>query len=377
MKNILYRKGRAWIEISRKNLYHNIKILQSLLPSGCQLMPAIKANAYGHGAVIVAKELNACGIESFCVATILEGKELRENGIKGQILILGYSSPEEFPLLEEYCLTQTVVDYSYAELLNSYGKKLKVQLKIDTGMHRLGVRYENIDEIFRIFNCQNLIIEGIYTHLCASDDTTSAGERYTHLQGKAFFEVIDQLEKHGYVCPKIHIQSSYGILNYPNLTGDFVRIGIALYGVLSKRSDMQRIFIDLHPVLTVKARIVLVKDLLKGESVGYGLQYTAEENKKIAILSIGYADGIPRSLSFGQSSVIVNGTLAPVLGSICMDQMQVDITGIPNVKQGDIAVIIGRSGGNEVSVYDMAEKEGTITNEILSRLGGRLERVMV
>lgn len=377
MENILYKNGRAWIEISQKNLYHNIKVLQNLLPSGCQLMLAIKANAYGHGAVIIAKELNGCGIKSFCVATVSEGKELRENGIKGEILVLGYTEPNEIPLLQKYCITQTVLDYSYAKLLDSFGIKIKVHLKIDTGMHRLGVWCENIDEILCIYDCRNLLIEGMYTHLCAADDTTPNGKKYTSLQGKRFFEVLEQIKKHGYSCPKIHIQSSYGVLNYPNLIGDYVRIGIALYGVLSKRSDMQQAFIDLNPILTLKARIVLVKKILKGEPVGYGLQYTAEEDKEIAVLSIGYADGVPRSLSFGHSSVIINGELAPTLGSICMDQMQVDITGIANVKQGDIAVIIGRSGENEVSVYDMAEKDGTITNEILSRLGGRLERVLI
>lgn len=372
-----YKKGRAWIEISQKNLCHNIKTLQSLLPSGCQLMPVVKANAYGHGAVLIAKELNAHGIKSFCVATATEGIELRQSGIKGEILILGYTHPRQFQVLEKYNLTQTVIDYTYARLLNTYGIKVKVHLKIDTGMHRLGVRCENIDEIIKIFHFQNLVIEGIYTHLSVSDDTSIKGRQYTSFQKKAFFNVIAQLKKSGYSCPKIHIQSSYGVLNYPELVCDYVRIGIALYGVLSSRSSLPVTCVDLLPILSVKARVVLIKNILKAESAGYGLKYVADKDKKIAVLSIGYADGIPRSLSFGGGSVLVDTKIAPIIGSICMDQMLVDITDIPNVRQGDIVTVIGKSGGNEISVYDLAEREETITNEILSRLGNRLERILI
>lgn len=373
----LYKEGRAWIEINRENLHHNIRILQSLLPSECHLMPAVKANAYGHGAVLIAKELNACGVKSCCVATVAEGAELRKNGVEGEILVLGYTHPEQFSILEKYNLIQTVVDYSYAKLLDIYGAKVKVHLKIDTGMHRLGMDCENMAEIIRVFGCNNLVVEGIYTHLCASDDTAPRGREYTYLQGKKFYRVLAQLERNGYPCPKIHLQSSYGILHYPELAGDYARPGIALYGVLSSRRDLPQAGVPLSPILSVKARVVLVKSLSRGESAGYGLQYVADKDKKIAVLSIGYADGIPRSLSFGGGNVLVGSGIAPIIGSVCMDQMLVDITDIPDVSQGDVAVVIGRSGDREISVYDLAEQEGTITNEILSRLGNRLERVLI
>lgn len=372
-----YQEGRAWIEISRENLHYNIRMLQGLLPPDCQLMPAVKANAYGHGAVLIAKELNACGIKSCCVATAMEGAELRKNGVAGEILVLGYTHPDQFYMLGKYRLIQTVVDYSYAKLLDAYGTKLKVHIKIDTGMHRLGMYCGNMAEIIQVFRCRNLVVEGIYTHLCASDDTTPKGREYTYLQGKKFHRVIAQLENSGYACPKIHLQSSYGILHYPELAGDYARPGIALYGMLSRRGDLAQAGISLRPVLSVKARVALVKKLSKGESAGYGLQYVADKDKKIAVLSIGYADGVPRSLSFGGGSVLAGSGTAPIIGSICMDQMLVDITDIPDVGQGDVATVIGRSGDREISVYDLAEQEGTITNEIVSRLGNRLGRVLV
>lgn len=371
------KKSRAWIELDRNNLRKNIYALESLLPQGCELMPAVKANAYGHGAVIISKELNRMGIKSFCVATVSEGIELRRGGIKGEILILGYTHPKQFPMLQKYHLTQSVIDFSYAQLLNSFGRKIKVHLKIDTGMHRLGIRAENKEEILQIYDLKNLSIEGIYTHLCNADDFSLKGKEFTHLQGKFFFEVIQQLEKCRNIHPKIHIQSSYGLLNYPELSGNYARVGIALYGVLSQREDLDYISVNLYPVLSVKARVTTVKEVFAGETVGYGCHYKVEQNGKIAVLAIGYADGIPRNYAENAGCVLINGVMASIVGRMCMDQMIIDVTNISNVRQGDIAVIIGKSGENEMTVYDIAERSGTITNEILSRLGERLDRVMI
>lgn len=375
MKKRDFPTGRAWIELSRENLRQNVKILNGQLPEGGQLMAAVKANAYGHGAVLVARELNACGVEAFCVATACEGKRLRRRGIKGEILVLGYTHPDEFWLLRQYHLSQTVFDASYAALLDDYGKKIKVHIKIDTGMHRLGERSEKTEEIRRIFSLENLVIEGIYTHLCVSNATTSSAREFTLSQARAFYEVVSQLKKEGF-CPKIHLQASYGLLNYPELSGDYVRAGIALYGVLSSRADAEQIAAVLVPVLSLKARVAVVKELFQGEGAGYGLEYVADRDRKIAVLAIGYADGLPRSLSNGRGAVAINGKRASVIGRICMDMTLIDVTDIPDVKQGDIAVIIGRSGDCEMSVYDLAEKEDTITNEILSRLGNRLVRII-
>ena len=376
-KQLYYPKGRAWIELDKENLYHNIAVLEKLLPSGCKFMPAVKANAYGHGADLIAKTLNKIGIDNFCVASISEGIELRKNGVCGEILILGYTHPDNFPLLKKYNLIQTVVNYHYAELLREYGKPLRVHIKIDTGMHRLGERPEQIEVIARIFQMKNLKIEAAFTHLCVSDSTTPKDKSYTEAQGKTFYQVISALREMGYSCPNVHLLASYGLINYPELSGDYARIGIALYGVLSNRTDIQQCKLPLLPVLSMKVRIAAIKDLFSGEGVGYGLTYTAAENRKIAILPIGYADGIPRALSCGKGSVLINGYAAPIIGYICMDQTIIDITDIPKVNEGDIAIIIGKCGNAEITVYDIAEQAGTITNEILSCLGSRLDRLII
>lgn len=370
-----FPKGRAWIELNREYLRRNVTVLSGKMPDGCQLMAAVKANAYGHGAVLVARELNACGVRAFCVATVCEGRRLRKKGIQGEILILGYTHPDDFWLLRRYDLIQTVFDASYAELLDGYGKEIKVHVKIDSGMHRLGERSEKIEEIRRIFCLENLLIEGIYTHLCVANTTFPGDREFTLSQARAFYALISQLKQEGF-CPKIHLQASYGLLNYPELSGDYVRAGIALYGVLSSRTDAEQISTGLSPVLSLKARVAMVKELYRGEGAGYGLEYVADRDQKIAVLTIGYADGFPRSLSNGRGYVAINGKKAPVTGCVCMDMTLVDVTDIPDVKQGDTAVIIGRSETCEISVYDLAEREDTITNEILSRLGNRLIRII-
>lgn len=376
-KEQTYVKGRAWIEIDRECLMQNVKELRKQMPPNCKLMPVLKANAYGHGAVLMARELNAMKIYSFCVATVLEGVELRRHHIKGEILILGYTHPQQFSLLRRYKLTQTVIDLAYAHKLNSYGKKIKVHLKIDTGMHRLGERSVNINSLCSMFQCKNLVINGVYTHLCACSTTTFQDIAFTQAQEKAFLDALAALKKRGFTCPTMHLQASYGLLNYPAIRGDYARIGIALYGTLSKRVDAENNAIKLHPILSVKARVVLVKDLFAGETAGYDLTYKAQRNMKIAILSIGYADGIPRSLSCGNGNVLINGDEAPIIGRICMDQMMVDVSNITSPQSGDVTVIVGKSGAAEITVYDIAERTETITNEVLSRLGNRLYRILV
>ena len=426
-------KERAWIELSRENLARNVEVLQSLLmperralsgqykserleriqyatecseqanrqfwqiwqaiskrmPAGrtqlqprnmrqtfSQLMPAVKADAYGHSAVLVARELQDMGIGAFCVACAEEGAELRRNGITGDILILGYTHPEAFYLLKKYRLIQTVVDYRYGKLLNGYGKKIRVHVGIDTGMHRLGERSEKIKEIGRIFRLENLQVEGIFTHLSADETKDPAERAFTKRQGEAFYGVLEKLEKQGVSGLRTHLLASCGLLNYPELGGDYVRVGIALYGLLSDEEAGESCPMKLYPVLSLKARIAAVKDLYRGESAGYGLDYIAGEDKKIAVLAIGYADGLPRCLSEGRGRVLIHGQSAPVIGRICMDQTIVDVTGIPGVRAGESAVVIGRSGGEEITAYEIAKEAGTITNEVLSRLGRRLVRVI-
>ncbi|MBC5636227.1 serine racemase VanT catalytic subunit [Ornithinibacillus sp. BX22] len=364
--------SRAWIEIDLGALRHNVKELNQTLPSQCDLMAVVKANAYGHGDVIIARELMRTGIKAFAVATISEGIRLRQNGIKGDILILGYTNPKDFSYLVKYKLIQTVVDYAYAKLLNDYPKMITVHIKIDTGMHRLGIPVENRIEIEKIFHCANIKVAGVFTHLSTSDRLLDEDIQYSKQQIQQFYQLIDSLKENGYQPGKLHIQSSYGILNYPDLTCDYARAGIALYGVLSTPGRTGTP-IHLKPVLSLMARIAVIREIDSGEVIGYGRQYQTKSKMTIATVTIGYADGIPRHLSENDAYVLLHSKKAPIIGRICMDQLIIDVSHINEVKQNDIVTIIGTDGDKQIRCEEIADKCGTITNEILSRLGERLE----
>ncbi|MCM1063356.1 MAG: serine racemase VanT catalytic subunit [Eubacterium sp.] len=384
-------RSRAWIELDQTALARNVEYLRSFLPEGCRLMPAVKANAYGHGAVWTARSLNRLGVDAFCVACLSEAIALRRANIKGEILILGYTAPEDFALLARYRLTQTIVDYAYAQKLEDAGIRLHVHIGIDTGMHRLGIWCEDMKHILGIFEMKNLTIDGMFTHLCACDSSLPENRAFTESQIQAFYRVAEMVEESGLPCPKLHLQSSYGLFNYPGLDADYVRVGIALYGVPSSMAngdpgnmtpdspaDLDEnigCFIGLSPVLSLKVRVASVRTLHAGDHAGYGLAFTAKKDMRIAVLSIGYADGLPRELSCGKGYVLLRGLKAPIIGMICMDQTLVDISAIPHVSAGDIAVLIGTSKGREITAAQLAARCGTITNELLSRLGERLERV--
>jgi alanine racemase len=371
-----YSRGRAWIELDSKALAHNVEFLRSRLPESCKLMPAVKAEAYGHGAILISKELNRLGIDAFCVACVQEGVTLRKAKINGEILVLGYTHPQQLPLLSRYHLAQTVVDHDYAQKLGRYGRRLHVHIGVDTGMHRLGERSENVDNLCSIFEMKNLIVDGLFSHLSADDRLMPKDKAFTEAQVAAFHQTIRALKQHGITCPKTHLLASYGVINYPELAGDYARVGIALYGVLSTHEDTAVWNGSLQPVLSLKARVATVKSLYADESAGYGIGFTAEHDMKIASIAIGYADGLPRALSNGVGSVLINGCKAPIIGRICMDQTIVDISNIQDVKAGDIAVMIGCSNCERISAGDLAEQTGSITNEVLSRLGSRLERII-
>ncbi|MBU3145513.1 serine racemase VanT catalytic subunit [Clostridium sp. CF012] len=368
---------RAWIEINSTNLRHNVKALSEVLSDGCELMAVVKANAYGHGDVEVATNLNQLGVKSFAVATIDEAIHLRTHGIKGNILILGYTSPKRAREMLCYNLMQTITDYDHAKQLNAFGKLIQVHIKIDTGMHRLGERCNNTIEIDKILRCENLKVCGIFTHLCAADSTKADDTEFTINQFHSFYALLHRLEKLGHTLPKIHIQSSYGVLNYPELQCDYVRIGDALYGALSSPDNKTRLQIDLQPVLALKARIVLVRTICVGESVSYGRQFIAQRETRVAILPIGFADGLPRSLSCGVGYVLIHGCFAPTIGRICMDHLMVDVTDIPGARKNDIVTLIGCDGSEKITAQHLAKNAGTIASELLSRLGNRLERVIL
>lgn len=368
-------KDRAWIEIDLDRVDHNVKEIKRIIPRTCTFVAVVKANAYGHGDVEIARELNRIGIFTFAVATISEGIRLRKHGVKGDILILGYTHPSEISPLNRYRLIQTVIDSSYAAMLDRLGKRIRVHIKIDTGMHRLGESYDNIANIKSIYQCKNLAIEGIYTHLATSDRLHVADIDFTYQQIERFQQTITKLKRLGYKTGKIHMQGSYGVLNYPELECDYARIGIALYGVYSSAQDDTKVSVDLRSVLSIRARITTVQQITAGETVGYGRHYIAKHATKIATVAIGYADGLPRSLSCGKGDVLVHGHRAPIIGKVCMDQMTIDVTYIADVKQGDIVTIIGQDGADVIRAEDVAVNAETITNELLSRLGNRLQRV--
>lgn len=365
-------KDRAYLEIDLKNLEHNVRVLKNAMPPHCELMAVAKAECYGHGMYGTTVYLNQIGVSAFAVATIDEGIRLRKYGISGEILIMGYTSPMRAKELCKYKLTQTLIDYEYSLRLDEQGYKVTAHIKVDTGMHRLGFDADDTKEIVTAFSLKNIEITGIFTHLCSADSRAEEDVDFTRKQIGKFYNSLDNLRKSGIRIPKVHTQSSYGLLNYPEIKSDYVRAGIALYGVLSSPNDETKLKLDLRPVLSLKARVVLLRKICKGETVGYSRAFTASRDSLIAILPIGYADGFPRNLSCGKSIVLICGQKAPIIGKICMDQLAVDVTDISNIKIGSIATLIGKDENDEIAAPTVAENSESITNELLSRMGRRL-----
>lgn len=373
MKN---KKDRAWIEINLSRLKHNVEIINNAMPAKTKIMAVVKANATGHGSILVAKELEHLGITDFAVASLEEAIELRENGIKGNILIFGFTSFENLEDVIKYDLMQTIIDYSYSEKIKQLGlsKKLKCHVKINTGMNRLGENHDNIENLTRIYENDKLDIRGTFSHFCVADSEKEEHVKFSKLQIENFNRCIEVLQGKGFDLGKIHLQASYGLTNYPELEYDFVRMGIFLYGVDSSLGAYQKNRLDLKPILSLKARISSIKEISEGESVSYGRVYKAPSTRKVAAISIGYADGFPRSLVDNDMYVKINGQFAKIIGSICMDQTMIDVTDIENVSIGDEVVFIDAED-EKFSALNMATKSGNIVTEFLSRLGARLPRI--
>lgn len=366
------RTDRAYIEIDFDNLEYNIKALKAAMPPKCSLMAVVKAQAYGHGSYKIATQLEKLGVGAFAVATADEGVSLRKYGIRGEILILGYTNPRRARELKKYNLTQTLISSEYANELNGQGVRIKAHLKIDTGMHRLGIPSGDFDDIKKVFALKNISLSGMFTHLCCADSRQDGDTAFTEGQIKSFYSLVERLKQSGESIPKLHIQSSYGLLNYPNLECDYVRAGVALYGVLSSPSDMTELKLGLRPVLSLKSKVVLLRKIKKGDSVGYNRAFTAHRDSLIAVLPIGYGDGYPRNLSYGKGNALINGHKAPIVGKVCMDQLAVDVTDIPGVKVGMTATLIGKDGDAEITAPEVSEDAESISNELLSRLSHRL-----
>ena len=357
--------------------YLAVVLLSSLLPAGASLMPVIKANAYGHGDLEIARLCAGAGADAFAVATAAEGVRLRRGGVRGTILVLGYSGPELAPLLARYRLTQTVVSTEHARALDACGRRLAVHLKVDTGLHRLGIPWDDAQSLTAPYGCSHLRVTGVFTHLADAERLDEASQARTREQLRRFQAAVDGLRSAGYAPGAVHFQGSYGLLNYPGLPCDCARPGIALYGVLSAPGDATTAALPLRPVLSLRARVSQLHTLAAGEAAGYDGAYTARRPTVLATLSIGYADGWPRTLSNGAGRVLLHGRTAPIVGLICMDQLLVDVTDMDGVAPGDTATLIGRDGDAVLTAGEAAQAAGTITNELLSRLGPRLERVVL
>lgn len=367
------RGERAWIERNFANLRHNAKALKNAMPAGCELMAVVKADAYGHGAPETAAFLEQNGVNAFAVATIEEGIELRKYGISGEILILGYTNPYRAGELKRYNLIQTIIDLAYARQLERQKAAVRAHIKIDTGMHRLGIDAGETGSVEKVFFMEHIKVCGIYTHLCCADSLKEEDVRFTRAQIGRFERLLDRLKQDGLEVGKVHIQSSYGLLNYPELQCDYVRAGIALYGVSGSPSDDRKLSIELRPVLSLKSRVVLIRAIKKGECVGYARRFTAERDSVIAVLPIGYCDGVPRSLSDGKGYVEIRGQMVLMIGRVCMDLVAVDVTDIEDVAVGDVATLISNDAGSLLCAPSAAERSGSIANELLCRLGARLK----
>ena len=363
---------RAWIEVDLKNLAHNAKVLKKAMPPKCQLMAVVKAEAYGHRAFEISTCLEKIGVKAFAVATIDEGIRLRKYGIRGEILILGYTAICRAAELKKYDLIQTLISYDYAAALNKQGVSIKAHLKIDTGMHRLGISSDGLTDIEKVFSLKHITVCGIYTHLCCSDSLEANDVAFTCEQINRFYSLIDSLRNRGIIVPKLHIQSSYGFFNYPQLQCDYVRTGVALYGVLSSPHDETVRKLDLRPVLSLKSEVILIRSVPKGDSVGYGRTFTAQKDSRIAIIPIGYADGIPRNLSCGNGRIRIRQYIVPIIGQICMDQLAVVITEAEDIVVGDVATFIEAKAESELAAPVVADQTGSISNELLCRIGARL-----
>lgn len=374
MEPALYQTDRAWIEVNVKNLQHNVEVLKKAMSPGCELMAVVKAEAYGHGAFEISSYLNRMGVRAFAVATIEEGIKLRKSNIYGEILILGYTNVNRASELKNYDLTQTLIDFEYAKALDKQRIAVKTHIKIDTGMHRWGIPYSEVSKVKQVFSMKSLHVCGIFTHLSCSDSKLPDDRAFTRRQIDGFYYLISALKGSGIKIPKLHIQSSYGLFHYPELTCDYARVGIALYGVLS--SPNKDIPFDLRPVLSLKSRVVLIREVDKGSRIGYGRSFVAGRNSRIAVLPIGYGDGFPRNLSCGKCWVWIHSHLLPVIGCICMDSLVVDITDAKDVVVGNIATLIGEDGTDSLSAPFLAERLGSISNELLCRMGARLPVVV-
>ncbi|ATF72838.1 MULTISPECIES: membrane-bound serine racemase VanT [unclassified Enterococcus] len=355
---------RAAKEFSAPALLHNLQEIKRVIPATTKVMAVVKADAYGCDAQLVARTLERVGVDFFAVATIEEAIELRRAGIKSRLLILGYTSAQRVKELNRYSLIQTIVSEAHGQALARSGLPIECHLAVDTGMHRLGVA-PDLETVRRLYALPCLKITGIFSHLGSSDQLDTASILRTQAQITCFDDLLAGLSARNIAYGLTHLQSSYGILNYPEKQYDYVRPGILLTGSLSVPNEPTKQKINVQPILTLKALLVDKKTVAAGEAIGYGLGTVFDRPATIGIVSIGYCDGVPRALSNQGFQLSYQGVLLPQIGLVCMDMLLIDLTDYPELAVESSLEVIS----DWTTTADQAQ---TITNELISRLGSRI-----
>ena len=371
--------SRVYAEINLDAILHNMEQMRKLLKEDTKIMGVIKTDGYGHGAVPIGKELEKLEYTwGYATATVEEAEILRRNGLKKPILVLGATFPEQYEAMADLELRVNVYSIGQAERMEEAAAKMKkkiiVHAKIDTGLSRLGfqVTEQAADEIARISKMPHIIMEGIFTHFAKSDarDKTMANQ-----QLESFAKMKQMLEERQIESPMIHCSNSAAIIDMPEANMNAVRAGISLYGMWPS-DEVKKENINLAPVMSLKSCIVFLKELEKGRVISYGATYETSKKQRIATIPIGYGDGYPRSLS-NKGYVLIHGKKAPICGRICMDQFMVDVTDIPEAKEGDIVTLVGKDHGAEITMEEIGDLSGRFNYEFACDLGKRIPRVYV
>lgn len=367
----------TWAEVDLKAIAHNMRETTKLVAPGVKIMAVVKANAYGHGTIPVAKTVLAHGASSLAVARLGEALTLRKHGITCPILILGYTSPEGYPELVKHQLTQTVYNWEVAtglnDMANQMKQKVNVHIKIDTGMGRLGFLPGSggVEQITQITSLPWLEVEGIYTHFAKAD---SRDKTYIKYQYQQFDALLKQLAARGVNFKIRHAANSAAIIDHPETHLDMVRAGIIIYG-LYPSEEVDQAKLTLKPAMSLKTTVAQFKKVPAGTAISYGCSYVTDREDTIATLPLGYADGFTRILTDGE--VLIGGRRVPVVGKICMDQCMVKLGPNSNVQMGDQVVVIGRQQSACIPVEELAKKLNTISYEVLCMLKDRIPRVYI
>jgi alanine racemase len=395
-----------WQEISINNLKFNLKSIRSFVNNNAKILAVVKANAYGHNYKIISSALEQEGVSYFGVASVDEGIQLREHGIKANILVLGGVLEEEFINITKYELIPTISCLKFAEKLENFlqlqsvinkqhskseyslnqnkeehsissqtvleNSPIKIHIKIDTGMGRYGVCYEKAEELIRYVLRQKFLkVDGIYTHLSSAEEDGV----FTRKQMEKIYNIIEVFSKEQIEFSNVHILNTAGIINnYYDNKSNMIRLGVLLYGIYSTLDKREKI--EIKPVMQWKTKIVFLKDVEKDSTISYGGSFITKKAMRIAIIPVGYSQGLDRALS-NTGEVLIKGKRVKILGKVCMDQTIIDVTDVLDVKLGDEVVLIGEQGNESITVLDIASKLNKIPYEILCAINANIPKIEI